>query len=539
MLVFLVCLVLASDAAAYVYMACGDKNVKWNSNPSFRASTVSFWPDSPYTSSLKNAVAAWNLNPSNFTFNLTVGVPGPVAIGDGQNQIAFVDSSSIDPDARAQTFLQIDCDKAEIVEADVLFSVSEPWTPGTLKRPISVYGGDYVSFEGVAEHELGHVVGLLHEDRTLTIMYTWAQFHTNGAYADTYPGEDASNGAVFLYGVRPGRPQDLGVSHFKFLADYGKLARTGVFDHKPTTTHNWTEMMGLVDGFLSWRDFTSEVRFIVFNGQQIWPEFTYENNGSDTQQVRVGFYLSNDDFISTSDRRIGGTSVTLARDTVYTETFPVTLPSDLPEDRDYYLGVIIDDDNKVSEPSREGNAAYTGLRTGKVRPVSLSFNPVQVPNGGTTTGTITLNGAAPAGGVQMDIYHDYPVTIVTPVAPASVTVPAGARSVTFTVKTGTASRPGDGYEPLDMMVFSHHTGDTVSGRFYLKMLEGYHPDTTFCEAHPEMSICVFCKADPSRPICDSVLGSTQESEYMRAVDIMNGDKTRKIEMNRENAYRSY
>lgn len=539
-LVFLVFLAFAAEAAAYVYMTCGDKKVKWSGNTvSFRAAPVSFPSNNPYTFSLTSAVAAWNLNPSNFKFLLVLGASTSDAIGDGQNEIAIVDDASLVGDDRAVTFRQIDCDKAEIVEADVLFNLNQPWTPSTLKRFITTYGGDKVSFEGVAEHELGHVVGLQHEDRTFNIMLTWAQFHTNGAYADTYPGEDASNGAVFLYGVDPGRPQDLGVSHLKFQADAGLLARTAVFDHEPTTAHNWTEMMDLVDGFVSWRDFTSEPRFIVFNGQQIWPEFTYENNGSDTQTVRIGFYLSDDDYISTSDRRIGGAFVTLGRDTVYTRTFPVALPADLPEDRDYYLGVIIDDDNKVAEPFRESNATYTGLRTGKVRPVSLSFNPKYVPNGGTTIGTITLNGVAPAGGVQMDIHHDYPVTIVTPVSPTTVTVPAGSRSVSFTVKAGTAGRPGDGYDPLNMTASSHHTADTVSGLFYLKMLESYRLDRLFCEAHPEMTFCVFCKTNPARPLCNSILGSSQESEYMRAVHILNDDKTGKIDGNSGNAYPSY
>jgi hypothetical protein len=277
----------------------------------------------------------------------------------------------------------------------------------------------------------------------------------------------------------------------------------------------------------------------VFNGQQIWPEFTYENSGSDTQTVRVGFYLSNDDYISTSDRRIGNASVTLGRDWVYTRTFPVALPSDLPEERDYYLGVIIDDDNRVAEPFRESNATYIGLRTGKVRPVSLSFNPRYVPNGGSTTGTITLSGVAPAGGIQMDIYHDYPISISSPASPATVTAPAGSRSVSFNVATSTAGRPGNGYEPLSMTVHSNHAGDPISGVFYLKMLESYHPDTTFCEAHPELSFCVLCKENPSLPICDHILGSSQESEYVHAVDRLNVEKSRKADGKRGNAHRSH
>ena len=64
---------------------------------------------------------------------------------------------------------------------------------------------------------------------------------------------------------------------------------------------------------------------------------------------------------------------------------------------------------------------------------SLTLNPTSVVGGplGTSTGTVTLNGPAPAGGAQVLVSSNNSAASV----PASVTVPAGSTSVTFTVTT--------------------------------------------------------------------------------------------------------
>jgi uncharacterized repeat protein (TIGR03803 family) len=59
---------------------------------------------------------------------------------------------------------------------------------------------------------------------------------------------------------------------------------------------------------------------------------------------------------------------------------------------------------------------------------SVSFNPSSVPNGGTSTGTVTLSAAAPSGGSVVGLSDDNPSFFQVP---ASVTVPAGATSANF------------------------------------------------------------------------------------------------------------
>ena len=64
---------------------------------------------------------------------------------------------------------------------------------------------------------------------------------------------------------------------------------------------------------------------------------------------------------------------------------------------------------------------------------SLTVNPSSVVGLlGSATGTLTLNGPAPAGGAVVTVSDNSAACSV----PGSVTIPAGATSATFTVSTG-------------------------------------------------------------------------------------------------------
>lgn len=62
---------------------------------------------------------------------------------------------------------------------------------------------------------------------------------------------------------------------------------------------------------------------------------------------------------------------------------------------------------------------------------TLTLNPTSVVGGNTSTGTVTLTGAAPAGGAIITLTDANPAATVPP----SVTIAAGATSTTFTVNT--------------------------------------------------------------------------------------------------------
>jgi hypothetical protein len=66
---------------------------------------------------------------------------------------------------------------------------------------------------------------------------------------------------------------------------------------------------------------------------------------------------------------------------------------------------------------------------------SVAVSPASVTSGAPATGTITLSGSAPAGGVSVSLSSNNAAAIV----PASVTVAAGSESATFTVTTGSVT----------------------------------------------------------------------------------------------------
>ena len=63
---------------------------------------------------------------------------------------------------------------------------------------------------------------------------------------------------------------------------------------------------------------------------------------------------------------------------------------------------------------------------------SMSLDPTAVTAGTSSTGTVTLSGAAPTGGAVVSLSSDNSAVATTP---ASVTIAAGATTVTFTVST--------------------------------------------------------------------------------------------------------
>jgi VCBS repeat-containing protein len=88
----------------------------------------------------------------------------------------------------------------------------------------------------------------------------------------------------------------------------------------------------------------------------------------------------------------------------------------------------------VSNGTSTGNAATVSL---EVLPklVSVALNPASVTGGSTSLGTVTLNGPAPGGGAAIALNDNSSAVTV----PASVTVPGGSTSTTFTIATASVT----------------------------------------------------------------------------------------------------
>jgi len=83
-----------------------------------------------------------------------------------------------------------------------------------------------------------------------------------------------------------------------------------------------------------------------------------------------------------------------------------------------------------------GAASYTAALTlNPVALVSLSLSAEKVASGSAATGTVTLNGPAPEGGIVVTLSSNSGSASV----PATVTVPAGASEATFSISTPSAA----------------------------------------------------------------------------------------------------
>ncbi|MCU7936798.1 MAG: matrixin family metalloprotease [Candidatus Thiodiazotropha sp. (ex Dulcina madagascariensis)] len=278
---------------------CDGEPITWDSNPDrLRASDDSFPPGNAFRAALGNVVDRFNRNPSNFNFDLRYD-ERRVRVGGAQSEVWFTDDPDLHYGYAAMTYPVATC--RELRTMDIVFNVNEVWTSGTDQAANEKYGGSAMSFQTVAMHELGHAMGLNHEGDEYNVMGRGREHvHANCSQARAYLGEDASDGAVHLYGANPAAGEDVGVVHWKWLSRV-EFGDADFSDHTRTRIHPVSEPI------IVWYE-DDEPNYLLRNGQTIDVEFTFENNGGSRQAyVAVGFYLSSNDCITDwFDRRIGG-----------------------------------------------------------------------------------------------------------------------------------------------------------------------------------------------------------------------------------------
>jgi hypothetical protein len=346
---FLACIIsvtmsLTAIEASEAFVTYG----RWaGNNVSMRAAGVSFPAGNPYRRALQAVVDRFYQNPSQQWFTQLYDDPS-VGRGNGESETWFSSDPAYSP---AVTYWWMS--NGYIVETDVIFYNGVAYTPYMTKTSLWPYGGAYRPFQTTAIHEYGHAAGLLHEDGEYNIMgqdYTFLT--TNGQTCRSYVGEDASDGLVSLYGLaNPAVIEDLSVTLFKWVGWSGEYS-----------WHDKGKMFNTSNVELPSTNFNGQRRYNVNKGQRVKAEFTWENNGETTQNRTAGWYISTNSTIDTSDRRIATQNYTLSRDDPYTIGTTITIPSNLTSGQTYYLGVIIDYNNRLSEVAESNNAAYHIIR---------------------------------------------------------------------------------------------------------------------------------------------------------------------------------
>jgi hypothetical protein len=382
---------IPSVASSWVIEVCDgplqdpDK-IQWLSHPRIRASAVGFPEDGQRANALQAVIDRWNDSPADFRFNLRFNDRN-VGLGNGQNEAWFSENEDILDGAPAVTFSWDDCGALfagnnEITEVDVVFACDSDWAScddlpvgdkedwyfGTTKTVIWNYGGNERPFRTTAMHEFGHALGLKHENSEYNVMgQDWTHIHVYGSSTIAYPGEDASDGAVELYGLDGALREDVSVVHWKYAAPDGEYT-----DHIRTQVYNNAGNPLACDPYDAGDhdpcdeaddDTENEPIYQVNNGQTIQVEFTFENSGSsDHAGVEVGYYLSTNTTFGLGDQRLGGSTVMINRNSVFLKTKTLTLPSNLVSGNVYYILAFVDEEGDIDEIHEDNNLTYVGIK---------------------------------------------------------------------------------------------------------------------------------------------------------------------------------
>lgn len=341
----------AASASAASWKECLGERLRFDSLPvALQGSSTSF-PAGYWANGINDTVNRFNQNPSNFRYSLSVN-SGGVGRGNGQSEIWASDSADQHQGAPAIAYQYWTCywlfgNHVHMNEVDVIYNASTAWTADRTQNSLIRYNGSGRALQSTGIHELGHGGPLNHVNSEYNVMGSdFEHMHANGSTVNAYVGEDTSDGLVLLYGARSWN--DVAVTHWKYSGASGEYS-----------DHTRTVMRTSGGGGLATRTIDGETGYRVNRGQSVQVEFTYENNGSSTRNGLVtGYYVSTNNLITTLDRRIGGATWNLARDNVLTTSVTVTIPNDLTSNRAYWVGVVIDENNAVSESVESNNATY-------------------------------------------------------------------------------------------------------------------------------------------------------------------------------------
>lgn len=355
-LLFVSALLLGTSAAlGYEFDYQSGHTIKWDSTHAhLHADSGDFPSGSTLRDILEDAINAWNKNPSEFQFELEY--ESSTSTNNSRSDIFFVNNDAIfntgDGVTPGLTYVWYKSSNGEIDRADVLLNDNYDFALTTARSEHLYYQGSHRLLRTTIMHELGHVMGLDHEDDEYNLMGgSPSHVSANDNEVHSGPGEDACDGAVALYGLDSDHREDVGVTHWKYLGSDGEYST-----HQRCKLYNSSgTALAVVDSS------DPDPNFIVSRGQTIQIEVTLENNGATTQEPTVNFYYSGDANITTGDTQLSTRVPRIARGDVYVIKQTVTLPTTMRLNAYQYVGVIIDPNDVITEVKENNNACYIGI----------------------------------------------------------------------------------------------------------------------------------------------------------------------------------
>jgi Big-like domain-containing protein/List-Bact-rpt repeat protein len=361
-----------------------------NGNVSLRRVQSSISDNSFEARSLDKAASRWNSR-SNAHISIT-GSTGTGGVGNGINDVYFGNRNEFpNIDILAITTRNFDFDTCKIAEIDVKFNPNVIFTSNESAQHLPYLEGSSplpYPFLSVALHELGHVLGLDHYDRTYNIMGE-SHTHVNRNGDKTYygPGADGAAGVRNLFGDNGSF--DLGASIFVYG---GSVPVSGEI---PYSKHHIADWTGEVEGIFSAPNVLNRNRekcslspadvifafpfniptkngvncYVVNTGAIVNVPFTFENHSSLETDVIIKTYISSDNIIEadSEDVLFGQVFMTLYPGQAWSGYIKgIQIPKNLGSGENAYIGVIIERRSDILPPpgsvidevTYENNAAW-------------------------------------------------------------------------------------------------------------------------------------------------------------------------------------
>ncbi|PJF38855.1 MAG: hypothetical protein CUN55_16075, partial [Phototrophicales bacterium] len=209
MLIAILFSILCSSANAYHWRTCGGHSQIWRShNLHFKIQDSSFPLNSAERATVVRALNTWNGQNANIDISFEQGYDATISTGDSQNDIFF---TSIDGNnTLAQTHSRWRCCwffgwRTGYRSSDIFFNTQFLWAtsiPRTVREwmtPPIVEDQPAYNIEQTALHEIGHAIGLLHDNRTHALMNETYP-HAGSPQMRITPHFDDVEGARRLYG---------------------------------------------------------------------------------------------------------------------------------------------------------------------------------------------------------------------------------------------------------------------------------------------------------------------------------------------------
>jgi hypothetical protein len=330
-------------AFGYVYQQCNGTPAKWqNDAVGYQVMRCSIPEGTQRASDVLYGFDQWNAVYGMWdAFSWSWGTTDCVRIdhANGTNEIYFGDPSQLDG-AVGVTFVRYDScfwwfDTQHIVEADIAFDAGQIAEWGS--PPCNTDRG--FGARTTIIHEMGHALGLDHYDDVMNLMMT---SDGEGKYCGNFvvePHPDDANGGRFLYGSG-NRSIDIGASEHRLAGPDDVRV-----DNVPGTE-------------------------VLCPGDQYGFRWSIGNMGTEGVRYDVAWYLSANDVISVRDILLGSNVDAFEPANGFsTWRRTISIPRSVSYGAEYFVGTIVDYNDKVGERYGTNNATYMARKI-RIRPRS-------------------------------------------------------------------------------------------------------------------------------------------------------------------------